>query len=143
MHGISISGPDAGNYSVNVRTRTTANVTPALLMVIANNASRPEGTANPTFVASYQGFVNGETFASSDLTGKPSLTTTAIASSKPGSYPITAGKGTLAAADYTFVFVNGTLTITNVNPKLTAPTNQTAAAAFLVPSAWGHSPIRG
>ena len=40
------------------------------------------------------------------------LTTTATATSLPGSYPITVTLGTLAAANYTFNFVNGTLTVT-------------------------------
>ena len=50
--------------------------------------------------------------ASAALTGFPSLTTTATASSPAGTYPIAAGAGTLAAANYSFAFVNGTLTLT-------------------------------
>ena len=85
-------------------------VNKALLTVTANNASRLYGAANPTFTAKYTGFVNSDT--SAVVTGSPSLTTTATAASLPGSYPIAAAQGSLTAANYTFNFANGTLTIT-------------------------------
>jgi hypothetical protein len=81
----------------------------ALLTVTANNISKAVGAANPTFTASYSGFVNGETTAV--LGGAPSLTTTATTSSPTGLYPITAAQGTLTAANYAFTFVNGTLSV--------------------------------
>jgi hypothetical protein len=91
-----------------------------LLTVTANNASRAVGAANPTFTASYSGFVNGETTAV--LGGSPSLTTTATASSGAGTYPITAALGTLTAANYTFAFVNGTLSVVAAPPVSISPT---------------------
>jgi hypothetical protein len=57
----------------------------------------------------YSGFVNSDTEAV--LAGAPSVTTTATATSSIGSYPITATAGTLAAANYSFAFVPGTLTV--------------------------------
>jgi hypothetical protein len=39
------------------------------------------------------------------------LTTTATSTSPVGAYTITAAQGTLAATNYTFVFVNGVLDI--------------------------------
>ena len=47
-------------------------------------------------------------------TGAPTLTTTAITSPAAGSYRDHRGQGTLAAANYCFTLVNGTLTITKV-----------------------------
>ena len=81
----------------------------AALTVTANNAARLYGAANPTFIVSYSGFVNGET--PSVMTGSPSLTTTAAVSSSAGAYVIAAATGTLAATNYSFSFVNGTLTV--------------------------------
>src|SRR6185295_9710475 len=72
------------------------------------------------FTASFSGFVNGETFATSGVTGAPSLTTTATPSSGVGDYPIVAAQGTLAAANYRFAFVSGTLTITQAALTVTA-----------------------
>jgi hypothetical protein len=45
------------------------------------------------------------------LSGSPSLTTLADTNSAVGPYAITAAQGTLAAANYTFAFTNGTLTV--------------------------------
>src|SRR5213076_418890 len=76
-----------------------------------DSASRGYGDANPTFSATFGGFKNGETLATSGVTGSPSLTTTATSSSAPGTFAITAAVGTLASANYSFTFANGTLTI--------------------------------
>src|SRR5437899_306378 len=74
------------------------------------------------FTASYAGFKNGETLATSGVTGSPSLTTTATpTSSVSGSpYTITVAVGSLAAGNYTFTFVNGQLTITKATLTVTA-----------------------
>src|SRR5262249_53756537 len=45
------------------------------------------------------------------VTGAPAETTTATLDSLAGTYPIMITQGTLAAANYTFTFVNGTLTV--------------------------------
>jgi MBG domain-containing protein/VCBS repeat protein len=64
----------------------------------------------PTYTATIVGFVNGDTAATA-ITGSASLSTTPTTPSVVGAYPITAAIGTLAASNYTFTFVNGTLTI--------------------------------
>jgi hypothetical protein len=53
--------------------------------------------------------VNGDTAAV--LSGAPAFSTTATTSSPAGLYPITVSQGTLTAANYTFNFVNGTLSV--------------------------------
>jgi sugar lactone lactonase YvrE len=83
-------------------------VSRASLTVTANNASRLYGASNPVFSDVITGFVNGDTTAV--VTGAASLTTTATAASAVGGYAITAS-GTLAASNYTFTFVAGTLTV--------------------------------
>ena len=65
----------------------------APLTVTADAASRVYGDANPVFTASFSGFKNGETLATSGVTGSPSLTTTATPASAVGGYPITAALG--------------------------------------------------
>jgi 6-phosphogluconolactonase (cycloisomerase 2 family) len=99
-------------------------VNPALLTVTATNATRAYGDPNPAFAFTTTGFVNGETAAV--LTGSPSCTTTADPTSPIGSYAITCVQGTLAAQNYTFTFVSGTLTISP------APLTVTAANASRV-----------
>ena len=87
-------------------------VNPAVLTVRANDLTRTYGAANPTLTVTYTGFVNGETLQTSGVTGSPVLSTTALIDSAPGTYPITASVGTLAAQNYTFNLVPGTLTVT-------------------------------
>jgi RHS repeat-associated protein len=94
-------------------------VNKAVLTVTASNASRVYGAANPTFTDTLTGFVNGDT--SSVVSGAPSLTTTATTTSAPGSYPITSAAGTLSAANYSFTFVNGTLTVTTTTQTISFP----------------------
>jgi hypothetical protein len=77
--------------------------------VTANSTSVPFGTT-PVLGATITGFVNGDTNAA--VSGAPALATTVSTYSLPGSYPITIGPGTLAAANYTFNLVGGTYTIT-------------------------------
>src|SRR5207247_11095938 len=78
------------------------------------------GDANPALTASYAGFKNGETLATSGVTGSPSLTTTATPTSVPGTFAITAAIGTLASANYSFTFTNGTLTVIKATLTVTA-----------------------
>jgi hypothetical protein len=85
-------------------------VRPARLTVTARNLSMTYGAAVPALTYSVSGFVNGDT-ATTAFTGLPALETTATSASPVGPYTITASSGTLAAANYTFAFVNGKLTV--------------------------------
>ena len=110
---VVIEANQAGNtdYLAAAQVQRSIVVSPALLTVTANNATRAYGAANPTFTAKITGFVNSD--PSTVVSGSPSFSTTATTTSLPGSYPITVAQGTLAAANYTFTFVNGTLTVTS------------------------------
>jgi hypothetical protein len=102
-------GSKLPNYTV-ITNGGSLTITPAMLTVTADNKSRAYGATAPLFTATFDGFVNGEN--SSALSGSPSLTTTALATSSVGPYTITAAQGSLIAANYSFAFVNGTLTVT-------------------------------
>ena len=84
-------------------------ITPATLTVTGDNLSRPFGVTNPPLTATISGFVNSDN--SSVVSGTPTLACTALTNSLPGQYPISVGTGTLAAANYNFATVNGTLTV--------------------------------
>ena len=113
----SCSGAADPNYTI-VYVNGSVSVTPAALTVTANNQFKTYGSANPTLTDTITGFVNGDTL--SVVTGAASLSTTATASSPVGSYPITAALGTLSAANYSFIFVNGTLSVTPASLTITA-----------------------
>lgn len=112
----SVSGANLANYTVTA-INGTLTVNRAVLTVTANSATRFYGAANPAFTYSITGFVNGDTQAV--VSGAPSLTTTATATSPPGNYAIQAGQGTLSATDYTFTLVNGALTVTQLASSTT------------------------
>jgi arabinogalactan endo-1,4-beta-galactosidase len=88
----------------------TVVVSLPVLTVTATSPQRSYGAANPTLSYAITGYVNGDN--SSVVSGTPSLSTPAAASSPSGNYPITVGLGTLQSSNYTFSFVNGTLTVT-------------------------------
>lgn len=125
-------GKNVGGYAITQGTLSlgdnyamefipgTLTITKATLTVSAANASRDYGDPNPTFTVSYAGFKNGEAMATSGVSGDPSLTTSAVAISPVGQYVITVGQGTLAAFNYDFTLVNGTLTINKAHLAVTA-----------------------
>ncbi len=111
---ITLGGADAGNYTLEQPADVTGNITPAELLVTANDMSREECTANPDFTMSYGGFVGSDD--ESVLTTMPEASTTADKNNGTGSYDITVSGG--SADNYTLSYVMGTLTIT---PDLTDP----------------------
>jgi len=115
-----------GSYSINAAGGTdnnydfiyvggTLTVTKAILIATALDTGRPYGVPNPTFVLNYAGFVNGETV--SVISSLPTATTTAIVASPIGNYPITVAGG--SDNNYTFTYVNGTLSVGKSNPIIT------------------------
>ena len=114
--------PPAGSYPITatqgsltsskyifVFVNGSLTVNQAVLTVTADNKTMPYGGPLPQFTASYSGFVNGDGVGV--LSGSPSLTTTADNNSAPGMYSIAATQGTLQAANYSFQFVSGVLTV--------------------------------
>ncbi|HKM55156.1 MAG TPA: MBG domain-containing protein, partial [Isosphaeraceae bacterium] len=111
----------------------TFTITQATLVITANPASRAYGAADPTFTDTISGFINGQTLATSGVTGAPSFTTTASSTSHVGNtYEVVAGIGTLQSGDYLFSFIPGTLTITPA--PLTIMANNTSQPFGTTPS---------
>lgn len=119
---VEISAPAnlaAGAYALNVvatdsngsttqPTPVTVVITPVVLTVTANDVASVEGAPLPALTASYSGFQNGETVAA--LATPATVTTTATSTSPVGTYPIIASGA--ISNNYTFTYVQGTLTIT-------------------------------
>ena len=99
----------AANYNFVNFTNGTLTVTPAAITVTANSTNRTYGAANPSFAASYGGFINGDTALV--ISGSSVLATVAGTNSAVGTYAITAALGSLSATNYSFNFVSGTLTV--------------------------------
>jgi hypothetical protein len=105
-YAITPSGLASTNYAISF-AGGTLTITPAPLLVTADNSTKIYGQANPALTVSYSGFVNGDTAGS--LGGTLSLSTPATAASAVGSYATTPSG--LTATNYTITFVNGTLTV--------------------------------
>lgn len=119
---VEISAPAnlaAGAYALNVvatdsngsttqPTPVTVVITPVVLTVTANDVASVEGAPLPALTASYSGFQNGETVAA--LATPATVTTTATSTSPVGTYPIIASGA--ISNNYTFTYVQGTLSIT-------------------------------
>ncbi len=103
--GFSLSGCTGSS------TPTTHST--AILTVTAANASRGYGAANPALTATVSGALNGDTFT---LTAS----TVATPSSPPGTYSIVPGVTGANLANYTVIYVSGTLTVTKAALTVTA-----------------------
>ncbi len=131
----------AGNYTITITngTLTASNyvftfangilsVVKAPLVVTADNQTMTYGAANPSLTWHITGFVNGET--TNVLSGVPQIGTVATNGSPVGVYPIAITTGTLSATNYSFGFVNGTLTVNKAALTVTANnTNRIYGAA--------------
>ena len=108
---------DAANYN-NATAGRSITVNPVPLTVATNNATKVYGQALPAFTISGTGFVNGDTMAS--LSGTPSFSTSATATSAPGTYAVTPSG--VSSPNYTITFAAGTLTVTKANTALVLTT---------------------
>jgi len=108
-----------GSYPIVIKKGSVANgsvtlenglliITPAPLTVSAGDYTREEGFPNPEFTLTMTGFKLGET--KSVLTKQPVATCDADASSPAGVYTVSVSGG--EAQNYSFVYVDGTLTVT-------------------------------
>jgi len=110
---------DTDDYSGDAISRffySAASGSP-ILTYTADNLTRTYGAANPTLTYTTTGWQVGVT---NDVTGAPTLSTSATQSSGVGGYAVNIGAGTLASSNYDFSFVPGTLTIEKAPLTVTA-----------------------
>ncbi|HWB13392.1 MAG TPA: MBG domain-containing protein [Pirellulales bacterium] len=123
---------DTGSFELSQGSLTQV-VTPATLTITADPKTMVFGATVPGLTDTITGFVNGDT--ASVVSGAASLSTTATSTSGVGNYPITAGQGTLATANYTFHILGGTLSIVPAKLMLTVVAdNQTMVYGSAVPA---------
>lgn len=125
----TFSGLDAGSHTVTysfagmltpenapeygaTSATTGFTVDPAPLTITAHDASREYGEPNPAFTGSVSGAVNGDLITLS-------FSTTATATSLPGTYPIVPVASGAALVNYTVTAVNGTLTVRKIPVSVT------------------------
>jgi hypothetical protein len=119
----SYSGADVGNYSITDQTTTTANITPAALLVVANNATKNadgQGYTGGNGV-SFSGLVNNET--ASVLGGSVAYGGSSQGAINAGTYTITPSG--LSSNNYTIAYQDGSLVI---SPSTAASDSNSAGA---------------
>jgi sugar lactone lactonase YvrE len=115
--GLSLSGTAVSNYTLT-QPSLTANITAVIVTVTASSATVTYGGAAPIITAGYGGFVNGET--NSVLTTQPTCTTTYTPTTPVASSPVATSCFGAAAANYTFTYANGAVTIQRASLSVTA-----------------------
>jgi hypothetical protein len=109
---VVILATQAGNATYQQAPSITIsfNVSPAVLTITPTSTVATYGAIPASFNYSITGLLSGQ-YLSQVISGKPVITSNASAKSNAGSYVLTCAIGTLQAANYSFVFVKGTLTI--------------------------------
>jgi len=74
------------------------------------------------------GFIGHD--GASSVTGLPALSTAATQGSAPGTYPITVSTGSLLSANYSFLYVSGTLTVQQASQTITFTQPAPATAPY-------------
>ena len=113
---MSLTGTDAGNYSLTQPAGLSANITLAPLTVRADNETKVyDSLAFTGFTVSYSGFVGGE--GASALSGNLDFSGTAVSAKDAGTYVITPGG--LTSGNYSISFMNGSLKIEKADQSIT------------------------
>ncbi|SDA58693.1 gliding motility-associated C-terminal domain-containing protein, partial [Algoriphagus alkaliphilus] len=110
---ITLTGGEDQNYTITL-VSGMLTIGKKDLTIRADDKQKTYGDANPVLTFSYSGLVNGDT----KVTTEPSISTTALASSNVGTYPITLAGG--SDENYEITLVNGTLTINKATLKIEA-----------------------
>ncbi|WP_159456159.1 MBG domain-containing protein [Chitinophaga eiseniae] len=130
-----------GNYTPAAAVSRSFKIAPAPLTIKADDLQRPYGNNNPPLTYTVTGFVYQED--NRVLTGAPALITTADASSAVGTYPIRITTGNLSAANYTFLFTDGMLSVGPASQTISFPAigNKTYGDAAFTLSATSSSQL--
>lgn len=104
-------------YTAAADVAQTFTVDKALLSITADNKTKAYGADMPALTLTYSGWKNGDTTRA--LTTVPKPATTATKTSDVNTYPITISEA--AAANYTFEYHSGVLTITAITQTISFP----------------------
>jgi hypothetical protein len=107
--GSVLDGNSGKDYKVTFVSNTHGEIDKALLTVQANNITWVLGRRRPALTYTLSGLVDGD--SAGVVSGNPLLTTSATSNSTAGAYLINVSQGSLAASNYVFQFLGGTLTL--------------------------------
>ncbi len=119
----------ASNYSFTIGT-ASLTIDKAVLKVSGVSTAMVYGSTPPALSYSLSGFVRGE--GAAVLTGTPAVTTDCSPSTPAGTCSVFTAPGSLAAANYSFQFVSGKVTV-NKAVLTVSSANQSITYGALVP----------
>jgi len=139
VSGITGFGINAGNYSFNTSTVTTANINQAPLTVVASNFGKNYGQT-PTLTQFTQvGLVNSETIGSVSLTSTGTNSNAAVAGSPYLITPSNAVGGSFQSTNYNITYVSGHLYVLPVGLVITVADAWKPFGSVLIPTAFTFS----
>ena len=148
---ILVSATQTGNdvYGAATAVTQTFSVSPAVLIVAGAHLTLGYGSFvlasyNTAQLYTMTGFVYSDT--SAVVAGAPLITTTASSATAAGlTLPLNISQGTLIAQNYTFVFVNGSVTITGTQSLSVGanPTSLSIAQGHFVQTTIAVNPSEG
>ncbi len=119
---MTISGADAGKYTLT-QPALTANITKKALTITADNKTKTyDGGSYGPFTVSYSGFITGED--ENDLGGALTFTGSAATAINVGTAYVITPEG-ISSSNYEISFIDGELDITPMELTVTAGTGQT------------------
>ncbi len=126
--GLTLTGTDAGNYTLTPQT-TTANITPAQLFYEPVATTRLYGSNNPVFAGTVGGLVGGDTLASV-ATGAAAFTSPATSASNVGTYAIDGLGLTLTGGNYILEQAEGNASALAITPALLTYTGSSVSRSY-------------
>jgi hypothetical protein len=127
-YAITVAGAASRDYAIS-DVFGSLSVTPATLIITANDTTKVYGATVPALTVTYRGLVNGDSAAS--LTSPPTLNTAATASSHVRDEGYTISASGASAPDYMISYLPGTLTITPALLTITANNESTIYGSAL------------
>lgn len=119
---VTFTPTDTTDYSPTTET-VPLQVNKAALTVTASSPTVVFGSPVPKITSSYTGLQNGDSAAV--VTVVPTCTTTYTAASLAGSSPTTSCSGGTVSSNYSFKYINGSVTITKGTPAVSWATPAT------------------
>jgi glucuronoarabinoxylan endo-1,4-beta-xylanase len=129
---VTFTPTDTVNY-LSTSASVSVSVSLVTITVTADNQGKTTGLPNPMLTATYSGFVNGED--TNVLTALASLVASSDVNSPAGVYSITPSGA--SAANYTFNYVPGTLTVV-AQPQMAGVNTGVSGFALTFPTLVGQ-----
>ena len=127
--------PGNATYQAALPVHVTITVFPAALTVTPANVTATYGSVPLAFKSTFTGLLFGQS-AAQVISGSPLISYSAPTQVKVGTFKLVATQGSLSAANYTFVFASGSLTVNPAPLTVSAVAVSSTYGSLLPTLAW-------